>query len=64
MLGIFLTDDVDLSVYDLDCKFREFITKNGRGLPNYHDDFGIDDDITPYVYKREDVDVIKDWGVI
>jgi len=64
MLGIFITDTDDLSVYDLDCEFREFITKNGRGKPNYHDDFGIDDDVTPYVYKREDDDVIKDWGVI
>lgn len=61
-LGVFLTQESEnLSVYDLDCVFREFISMNSRGLPNYNDDFGIDDDIVPFVYKREDDEVTKDW---
>ena len=48
-------------IYDCDCIFVKKLSKGGRGIPNYYDDFGFDNDVQPYIYRREH-DVERDWG--
>lgn len=48
-------------MYDADCVFVQDISDGGRGIPNYFTDFGIDDDIIPYV-SRKTHNLERDWG--